>query len=247
MQSVPAYDNFERILLLGEADFSFTRAFAQEYSDKNQDNTRTSTIEITATEYGNGTDIANRYHNGNFRGLAQSMNSIQNLAPVKEIMAGLNARLLGDVNNCTCQRWNVAIQEWGIPIPFWHESSTKFDLIIFNFPHSDQAGRAAKLVKAFFKQVRICIMNNRLPPTVVVEMRLRTLESDPKRRKNVRTLYRHEEAAAESQFDLIGCWASDLDRWERAGYEHKWSRRNASCRDISQACKVWRWTPKKCP
>ena len=170
---------------------------------------------------------------------------------VNEIICGLNSRLLGNVDDCPCQRWNAEKQEWENISQFWHRNDEtenrndrKFDLIIFNFPHSDQAGRAAKLVRALFKQLRICIRDERLSPSVVLEMRLRTLESDPKLRKNIRASYNHLEAAEESQFKLIGCWDSDLNRWEKFGYQHKWTRRNASCRDLIESCKVWRWTFK---
>jgi hypothetical protein len=238
--TAPPYDNYRRILLIGEADFSFTRAFAKAFSDGNS--IHANNMEITATEYGNGIDISNRYYDGDVVSLSQSMNSLHKLAPVKEILSGLNARLLGNVD-CTCHRWNIEKQKWDDPSQFWQESS-KFDLIVFNFPHSDQAGRAEKLIKALFKQIQICIHDERLPKTIVLEMRLRFLETDPKLRKNIRAYYKHEEAAEESQFELVGCWESDLDRWEKLGYQHKWTRRNASCRDVGLACKVWRWTPR---
>lgn len=237
--TAPPYDKYRRILLLGEADFSFTRAFAKAFSERNSINAH---MEITATEYGNGTDIANRYYDGNITSLSQSMNSIYKLAPVKEILSGLNARLLGD-KDCTCQRWNAEKQKWDAPSQFWQDPP-KFDLIIFNFPHSDQAGRATKLIKALFKQIRICISDDRLRDDIVLEMRLRFLEMDPKLKKNIRSHYKHEEAAEENQFELVGCWESDLDRWEKLGYQHKWTKRNASCRDVGLACKIWRWTPK---
>lgn len=232
----PCYNQYRSILLLGEADFSFTRAFAQVCNDSDEQ------VQITATEYGDGNDISLRYHNGDTSALSKSVNSICNLASVKEIISGLNARVLGD-QSCICQRWNQHTQEWDPPSKFWRDSSC-FDLIIFNFPHSDQAGRAAKLIKALFKQIRICINDERLNPTVVVEMRLRVLEKDPHLKKSIRSYYKHEESAEASHFKLIGCWDGDLNRWEKFGYQHKWTRRNASCRDVGNACKVWRWEPK---
>lgn len=244
--AIPTYDTFTRILLLGEADFSFTRAFAKAYTcsdGKSTPNAQTSTVEIIATEYAVGTEIEKRYHDGDNISLAESMSSISQLAPVKEIICGLNARRLGDVD-CTCQRWNAEEQKWDAPSQFWQRDAPKFDLIIFNFPHSDQAGRAAKLLKATFKQVRICISADRLfGRDVVLEMRLRYLEMDPKLRKNIRSHYKQQEAAEENHFEVVGCYESDLDRWERLGYQHKWTRRNASIRDVGLGCKVWRWTP----
>jgi hypothetical protein len=248
---IPTYDTYKRILLLGEADFSFTRAFAKAYmnpstccSDGNSTpNAQTSMMEITATEYGSRADITNRYHDGDSTSLAESMNFISQLAPVKEMVCGLNARRLGDVD-CTCQRWNAEEQQWDAPSQFWQHDARKFDLIIFNFPHAESAGRAAKLVKATFKQIRICLSADRLfEPDVVLEMRLRYLEMDPKLRKNIRAQYQHQEAAVENEFELLCEYESDLSRWERLGYQHKWTRRNASIRDVGLGCKVWRWTP----
>ena len=240
---LPTYEKYKRILLLGEADFSFTRAFAKTCNGENNGSVKNdASTEITATEYGDGPDIANRYYDGNQNILSTSMNSLQNLDPVKQILSGFNARRLGD-KDCTCQRWNTAKQEWAPPSKFW-ELSPKFDLIIFNFPHSDQAGRAAKLIKALFRQIRICISDGRLEPTIVIEMRLRHIEVDPKLKKNIRAEYKHEEASLEFEFEMIECWESDLDRWEKLGYQHKWTRRNASIRDVGMGCKVWRWTSK---
>mmetsp|Transcript_28589 Transcript_28589/g.47322 ORF Transcript_28589/g.47322 Transcript_28589/m.47322 type:complete len:262 (+) Transcript_28589:61-846(+) len=249
-----SYHSHKRILLLGEADFSFARAFAQEFGSNTIDNTTsTSSIEITATEVGNGPNITSRYHDGNASSATQSISSLNNL--VKEVVCGLNARLLGDKEACACQRWNNAEQDWDAPSLFWNNKkadaatdstssssrTTSFDLIIFNFPHCEQAGRTKRLIRALFKQLRICLDDGRLPKNVVLEMRLRILESDPTRRKNIRSFYNHEEAAEESRFALIGCWPSDLQRWEELGYAHKWTKKNATCRDIGLLCKVWRW------
>ena len=247
--NVPSYHNHKRVLLLGEADYSFSRAFAKEFSNKEGHD-----IEITATEFGDGPDISSRYHDGDMQSAARSMSSLSHLMAVHEVISDLNARLLGDAA-CTCQRWNDKEQDWDLPSSFWKrdatnngscngaDSSTFFDLIIFNFPHSEQAGRATRLVRALFKQLRICIDDGRLPKNVVLEMRLRRLESDPNHhlKKNVRALYNHEEAAEDCQFELIESWPSDLQRWENLGYAHKWTKRNATCRDIGLLCKVWRW------
>ena len=222
-----------QVLLLGEADFSFARALARELADTGKETFRS--MEITATEYGNETDIANRYYGSDFNSLVESMISLMRLG-VKEIMCGLNARQLGQPS-CTCKRWDDRTKGWEDPSPFWNDR-TKFDLIVFNFPHSDQAGRAAKLVRALFKQIRICVDDGRLPPAIVLEMRLRLPSGT-----NIRSLYKHEEAAEESQFELIGTWPSDLQRWERLGYQHKWTRRDATCRDIGLRSQVWRWKP----
>jgi hypothetical protein len=244
--AILSYHNHKRILLLGEADYSFARAFARELCCKEG-------IEITVTEFGNGENITSRYHDGNVQSANKSMSSLFNLVVVKEVVCGLNARLLGDAS-CTCQRWNDKEQDWDAPSLFWlppddankgidATNKTSFNLIIFNFPHCEQAGRTTRLVRALFKQLRICVDDGRLPKNVVLEMRLRILESDPNRRKNIRSFYNHEEAAEESRFDSIGSWASDLQKWEALGYAHKWTKKNATCRDIGLLCKVWRWRP----
>uniref|UniRef100_A0A7S3V422 25S rRNA (uridine-N(3))-methyltransferase BMT5-like domain-containing protein n=1 Tax=Chaetoceros debilis TaxID=122233 RepID=A0A7S3V422_9STRA len=270
--TLPSYD-FKRILLLGEADFSFTRAFATAHTDnratKADSPSRCSErptdklvirddCRLIATEFGNGEDLMKRYYNDDPQKMKTAISSLCQLEAIEEVVCGLNARLLGDKNptKCKCQRWNKLKKEWDPPASFWEnpyvrDTSNKslplpFDLIIFNFPHSDQAGRATKLVRALFKQLRICIDEGRLAKTVELEMRLRTIETDPTLKKNIRSFYNHEEAAAESKFELVsgGCWTGDLERWEKLGYRHKWTRKNASCRDMATNCKVWRWRSK---
>ena len=280
------YEDFNHVLLLGEADFSFARAFAQELSTTTTDTNRP---QITATEYGDGIDIANRYFNGDKQILSERMNYLLQFDSVKEIICGLNARQLGfadprigikrrrnpnpnpNSNNdqnkeeierqkedkrigCTCQRWDVNLNDWGDFSPFWmtnnrtlsndakcDDHSKTYDLIIFNFPHSDQAGRATKLVRALFKQIRICINDGKLPKDVVLEMRLRAITKNPKEKRRIRSFYNHEESAEESGFACVGCWSGDLQRWEKWGYQHKRTSKNETCLDIGVHCKVWRW------
>mmetsp|Transcript_14101 Transcript_14101/g.18389 ORF Transcript_14101/g.18389 Transcript_14101/m.18389 type:complete len:189 (-) Transcript_14101:17-583(-) len=181
------------------------------------------------------------------------------MVPIHEIISGLNARLLGGDssslvgdadadggavsrrNGCMCQRWNAETNDWGPVSPFWKkETNIKLiDLIVFNFPHSEQAGRATKLVQALFKQVRTCIDHERVSPAIVVEMRLRIQA----RQTHIRSLYKHEETAELTNFKLVGCWDSDLEHWESLGYCHKWTKKNETCRDLVQNCQVWRWMP----
>ena len=100
------------------------------------------------------------------------------------------------------------------------------------------------MVKALFKQLRICIDDHgggRVAQHVVLEMRLRTIETDSIQKRNVRSHYNHEEAAKECGFTCIGSWPGDLQRWEKLGYQHKMTKKNETCRDISLDCKVWRW------
>jgi len=72
---------------------------------------------------------------------------------------------------------------------------------------------------------------------------LRLRDETVEHRHNVRAAYKHEEAAAESGFALIGVFESDLEHWDRLGYEHRMTRRNANCRGMP--CKVWRWRPQE--
>jgi len=260
----PSYEKYKRVLLLGEADFSFTRAFATYAQQRQQQVVETlrnedRKIEIIATEYGDSCSIASRYYENNTEKFCKSLGSLHDLESVACIGCGLNARLLGD-KSCTWRRWNNGKQGWENPSSFWnvgnddnklnkisnenhYRNKDSIDLIIFNFPHTEQAGRATKLVRALFRQLRICIDDNRLPPNVELEMRLRSLETDLNVRKKIRAFYNHEEAAEESRFELIGNWPSDLKRWEALGYKHKWTRRNATCLGIGDACQVWRWRP----
>lgn len=249
-QSITSYDSYRRVLLLGEADYSFTKAFACAMMTMRTSST-SMPIELTATEYGSPAELASRYYIDDGGKAKTAVSNIQELTFVKEIICNLNARLLGnsrnDTNECMCQRWNAKTHDWDEPSRFWNNSNTsnKYDLIIFNFPHSDQAGRSGKLIRALFKQLRICIDDDRLPPDVVLEMRLRfipTLEAD---KKNIRSYYNHEQAARESQFRLIGTSKGDLENWEKFGYQHKMTKKNTTCRDIGEDCSVWRWTDDK--
>ena len=267
-----SYDGFQSVLLLGEADFSFTAAFAlmAQASRKNIDGTSgndaapTSTtampnykmhpkLQITATEYGDANDIANRYFNGKINALNHKMSKLYELEHVIDVICGLNARNLSvlstkdltKLNGSNCYRWDAMQHQFNTEqSPFWRESNDieptrqYYDLIIFNFPHSDQAGRASKLVRALFKQLQICVRDKRLPSTIILEMRLRIHQ-----KKNIRTLYDHEAAAKETGFECIGCWESDLKVWNSVGYNHKWTRKNESCRDMVDNCQVLRWTP----
>ena len=228
------YDDFRHVLLLGEADFSFALAFSKEIAEAN--NHRRTTI--TATEYGDGADIGERYFGGDDIQMRKFMTSFAsswedaNIA----IVAGLDARALGD-SQCPCQTWNNEDESaWVSCSNFWDTTIKPFDLVIFNFPHSTKHGKASKLVRAFFKQVRKCMDQGRISVNAVVEMRLRTLPES----RRVRAIYKHEESATESGFELIGSYPCDLHRWKKRGYEHKMTRRNETCLDIT--CNVWRWS-----
>lgn len=263
-----SYDTFNNVLLLGEGDFSFGRAFAMACMANE------TKVNITASEYGKSEEVAERYFHGDQDRLAQAMNSLLDIDPIQDVICGLNARLLGEIdyrakkckpihdndNNCLnkvsqtgvclCHRWNVSQNQWDPESAFWIDGDKNrkimsniglYDLIIFNFPHSDQAGRASKLVKALFKQLRFCIDSGRVARDMVLEMRLRTIESNPKHRKNVRSLYNHEESGNENGFVCIGCWRGDLETWKQYGYEHRMTKKNETCRDINLDCKIWRW------
>lgn len=239
----PFYPHFTSVLLVGEADFSFARALARqnELDILDQDY---SSMKITATEYGSVSDVTNRYFEGDASIMQQSMANLQEMNAIREIVCGINVRLLGKTNGkeiCTGQKWNAATNSWDNSSPFWAtvRGTKMFDLIIFNFPHSNQAGRAAKLIQAFFKQVRLCVDDLRMSPSVVVEMRLR----DQENQSHIRTFYRHIESASSSNFELIGVWESDLAHWEALGYSHKWTKKNQSCRDLGSRSHVWRWKP----
>ncbi|GFH44287.1 predicted protein [Chaetoceros tenuissimus] len=251
-----SYDDFLSILLLGEADFSFTRALLRVIEEEETATYRFQrNVKITSSEYGDAQDVAQRYFDQNLEHLKDSIKSLYESASRNSVLLdlcfGLNARSLGkglDNKNeqvCMCQRWNQQNQKFDAQLsPFWNESNEKkYDLIIFNFPHSDQAGRATKLVKALFRQLRICIEHGVLSKHVILEMRLRYIETNKELKKNIRSFYKHEEAAEEYGFEGIGCFESDLHIWERYGYQHKWTKKNGSCRDMIQNCNVWRFQP----
>jgi len=250
------YKSFRNALLLGEANYSFTSAFCQEFDGN-----------ITATEYGDAESIATRYFDGDPSQLQKWLEQIVSNAESSssplcaggdariKIMASVNARSLGkDDATCLCERWNG--KSWDAPSSFWEHQQqptnttdnnnnnnnnhtiVPFDLIIFNFPHTGQCGRAPKLLRALFKQARLCVEQGRLTPNVVIEMRLRD-DDAPGHRKLTRVAYQHEEAAAYSQFALLGAYESDLDHWHQLGYRHRTTRKNVDCRGMP--CKVWRW------
>lgn len=72
---------------------------------------------------------------------------------------------------------------------------------------------------------------------LVVELRLRDMTKLSPRK--VRVSYQHEEAAQASNFRLLGVYPNDNAHWEFLGYEHRQTKRNASCREMP--CQVWRW------
>jgi hypothetical protein len=97
------YTTFRDILLLGEANFSFTRAMIrhlkkqhrqqqqplEEEQDEEQEqrrhhHRRRPLPRITATEYGSSVNIANRYFNGELRQLSASLNQLQQLLVQEE-------------------------------------------------------------------------------------------------------------------------------------------------------------------
>lgn len=211
------YSKFENILLLGEGDFSFAKALRQVFEGH-----------MTATECGSGTNIESRY--GNCFLYDDDNNNDERDSMT--ILAGVDARSLA-TPECSCQEWTQ--QEWSAPHVFWIQDRPCFDLVVFNFPHTEKHGKASRLVRTLFKQLRLCVHAGQLPPHLVVEMRLRVLRDG----KRVRAAYNHEESAAESQFVLIDKQPCDLERWKKLGYTHRMTKKNETCRDIS--CNVWRW------
>ena len=348
-----SYDHFHNVLLLGEGDFSFARAFAtfiqyqeekiqsvvlqqqqqqqqqlllleQDHHTADNSSPRSNTnfpnqhqilkhlhwqkqkqqpkkqqkkekqVQITATEYGDFQNVCSRYFDGNIESLENSMSHLYSLPTIREIIFGLNARLLGTDNiaDCPCFRYSpsaTATATATVPdhdndmcVPFWrtktimndaasshrstsndcssnssnsssssssrendcgnHGTPDSYDLIIFNFPHTEKAGRATKLIKALFQQLRKCVDNGRLSQNMILELRLRVEhEIGSKLQKNLRSQYHHDVAAEQSGFECIGCWPSDLSMWQSLGYQHKWTRRNATCKDMEHDCKVWRY------
>ena len=139
------------MLLLSEADYSFTRAFARATNDDHPEGG----VELTATEYGNPTDLADRYYAGDTTKTNDAVEKILHETDlVRDVICDLDARRLG-TPSCTCRRWNAPTGGWeDRPSPFWNGCNTGtkgYDLLIFNFPHSDRAGRADKLVRVLFK------------------------------------------------------------------------------------------------
>jgi hypothetical protein len=212
------YTQFHNVLLLGEADFSFAAAFAQTFHGR-----------ITATEYSR--DSLDRYDGcANHLKLLESKNV--------RMLQGVDATRLSECD-IACDEWNGTHWEPSTLLPFSIKNNTqqptRFDLIIFNFPHTNKYGKVSNLLSSFFKQVQTCIETNQLfEPTIVMELRLR---HGPTR--NVRADYNHEQTAQKNNFDLIQVRESDLDYWHALGYEHRMTKRNASCRGMP--CQVWRY------
>jgi hypothetical protein len=222
------YNSFQSALLLGEADFSFTNAFSQVFQGT-----------IIASEYSTGERILTTYFDGETDFLTRLVAKDNML----HLLASLDAKTLGNEQGCSCAEWNAdkkCFQEE--PTDLWNllgQNHVKpIDLIIFNFPHTDKFGKAPKLLSIFFHQVQLCIQKGLVADNVVVELRLRDLSK--LRPGLVRVEYKHEEAAAKSNFTLIGVYDNDLPYWQTLGYEHRMSRRNASCGE-GMPCTVWRW------
>ena len=218
------YDPFSSALLVGEADFSFTSAFAKVFQGT-----------ITATEF--STDLLKLYFNDDpFALQALAMKQ----PPIHHIMAGVDAKMLG-LLDCPCSRWNSDSQAFDQPALFWDIlrdcETPPFDLVIFNCPHTDKRGKAARLLRMFFQQIRACVQDGRMAPEVSVELRLRDLEQLRPTLKRVD--YEQDDAARRSDFLFVGTYPNDNAVWEGLGYEHKMTRRNATCRGLP--CKVWRW------
>ena len=222
------YSNFQSALLVGEADFSFTAAFCQTFQGS-----------ITATEYATGADILQLYHDG----CPTFLNKLAQQPNVEHIMASVDAKLLGsDCDTCTCSRWNAETQSFDTSLKsFWetlqHHKTPLMDIIIFNCPHTNKHGKAPLLLRLFFQQIRLCLYQGRVAPHVVVELRLRDLGQ--LRANSIRVDYQHEHAAHRSHFQLVGVYDNDVPYWETLGYEHRQTRRKATCRGLP--CHVWRW------
>ena len=218
------YRPFQSALLVGEADFSFTLAFAKVFSGA-----------ITATEF--STDLLSLYFDGD-PSVLQALDKKH--SHLHHIMAGVDAKMLG-LEDCPCLRWNSDSQSFDKETFFWtdiHKHSTPpFDLIIFNCPHTDKRGKAARLLRMFFRQIRACVQDGRMASSVSVELRLRDLEQLRPTLKRVD--YEQDDAARRSDFFFVGTHPNDNAVWETLGYEHKMTRRNATCRGLP--CKVWRW------
>ncbi|GMH69845.1 hypothetical protein TrST_g4705 [Triparma strigata] len=222
------YDEFRNALLLGEADFTFTRAFATMFDRP-----------ITASEYGSAADLCSRYHEDDEVKFTSSMASLAAIPNVSNVLASLNCRILGQ-DVVPCQRFNSVSSKFQ-DCSFWPDVSDKFSLIIFNFPHTDQNGKASRLVRALFKQLRICVDDGRLPSDFTLEMRLREFNEREGGWTKHRAAYCHEEAAAESSFTPVGKYPDDLRRWQELGYEHTMTKRDAKIRGLTGS--VWRWRP----
>jgi len=237
------YSGFQSALLVGEADFSFTAAFAKEPSFRGS---------ITATEYSSAFDILNLYypsetsHNAFPAVVPSFLVELLKTPNVSHIMASVDAKQLANVDTCLCEPLIRTQQEgytlFGAAQPFWTivQDQRPFDLVIFNCPHTDQWGKAPRLLKFFFAQLRQCILNDSMSmmtSDLVVELRLRDLTRLSARK--VRMSYQHEEAAYAANFRLLGVYPNDNKHWEALGYEHKQTKRNVSCRNLP--CQVWRW------
>ena len=174
------------------------------------------------------------------------MASLASIPTVANVVVSMNCRILGQ-DAVPCQRFNPASSDFE-PASFWPDILSDdhlFDLVLFNFPHTDQNGKASRLVRALFKQLRMCVDSKRLPPDFTLEMRLRDAGERADGQPRVRAAYFHEEAASESSFTLVGKYPDDLARWKALGYEHTMTKRDATIRGIKGS--VWRWRPSNVP
>ena len=126
------------------------------------------------------------------------------------------------------------------PIPSWlttPTTTTPFDKVVFNFPHTYRHGGTSKLVKSFLASLS---QSNLLVPGVgVLEMRLRSL--NPKEDARYGFVF---EAAARRGWQLesvINC-EQELAEYHALGYDHCRTKRNVSAlRDVECRPLCWTW------
>jgi hypothetical protein len=144
-----------------------------------------------------------------------------------------------------CERWENSDDEDLVLTSqrFWSlfDGKPKCNSVVFNFPHTAKRGKTTRMLRLAFKSFRCAIIEGNLSQKCKVEMRLRHVSrSDGHDTKLIRSPYEHEQAAASAGFTLGSVENSDLDGWEKFGYEHRATKRNHRAGHL-ELVKVWRW------
>ena len=222
------------VVLLGEADLSYARALGLRGTIKGA---------VTATELRKPADLRDNYFGGSDEALAQRCDELQRLGI--RVVLGVDVKRLD--SDDICYHWRTSSTGAAsafVEAPLWDNGDPPVSQFTFNFPHTTVPGRMEKLLRLAFHSMRKCVAAGIATPHCAVEMRLRHgpsgCRSAPQEGGLLRSAYCHEEAAADACFDLTSVGESDLEALAQFGYQHRSTKRNASCGHLDLV-KVWRW------
>jgi hypothetical protein len=233
----------ERLLLLGEADFSFALALARCHMAAS---TNPAPV-IVATEYGSPADVASRYYDEDLGRVASRVAEL-NAAGVT-VAFNVDSTTLATPEPTCVQFAATSTPEQVVTesVPLWSlpAAAAPFTTVVFNYPNSKgrpaKRGRQQKLLLDTFGALRQCVALGRCAASVEMEMRLMDMAQHA--HFNHHNDYGHEEAAAAAGFTLVAAALCSEERaLAAAGYRHRQTSRNASGGgDALEGSRAWRW------